>query len=142
MSKATNIQDTTPEMETNAPQQESQASFPQEEFDAAQKQAQSETSGLYTHHFAKPFAYGKKEYTSLTFDFEELTGADSLAVENELQRQGITVIVPTFSGEYLIRIAARACTEEIGCDAFKQMRIADYNKIRSKARSFLLNSEL
>lgn len=121
---------------------DNQAVFPEKEFEAAEQEAQAVEAGTYTHTFAKPFVYEDKEYTSLTFDFDTLTGADSLAVENELQRQGITVIVPTFSGEYLIRIAARACTVPIGSDAMKAMRISDYNKIRSKARSFLLNSEL
>ena len=120
---------------------DNQATFPEKEFEVAEQEAQAVEAGVYKHTFAKPFVYEDKEFTSLTFDFDTLTGADSLAVENELQRQGITVIVPTFSGEYLIRIAARACTEQIGSDALKQMRIADYNKIRSKARSFLLNSE-
>ena len=67
---------------------------------------------------------------------------DGLAIENEMQQLGKAVIVPTFSGEYLIRMAAKACTIPIGADAFENMSLSDYNKIRSAARSFLLNSEL
>jgi hypothetical protein len=59
-----------------------------------------------------------------------------------MQAMGKALVVPTFSGEYLIRMAAKACTEPIGADAFEIMSIADYNKIRSAARSFLLRSEL
>mgnify|MGYP000010656769 FL=1 len=62
------------------------------------------------------------------------------------------VIVPTFSGQYLIRMAARACTttlttpdgksRRIGVDVIQALPIGDYNRIRSKARTFLLASEL
>ena len=62
------------------------------------------------------------------------------------------VIVPTFSGQYLIRMAARACTttlttadgkkRRVGADVIQALPIGDYNRIRSKARTFLLASEL
>lgn len=111
-----------------------------EEFAVAEKDAKD--SGLtYTHKFRKPFEYQGKTYTELTFDWDKLTGNDGLAIENELQQLGKPVVVPAFSGEYLVRLAARACTEKIGADAFGSMSIADYNKIRSAARSFLLQSE-
>jgi len=112
-----------------------------DEFAVAEKEAEkSEYS--YTHKFRKPFEYQGKTYNEMTFDWGKLTGKDGLAIENELQQIGKAVIVPTFSGEYLIRLAARACTAPIGADAFENMPIVDYNKIRSSARSFLLKSEL
>lgn len=113
----------------------------EDEFSIAEQEAVE--SGLsYTHTFKKPFEYQGKTYTSLTFNWDDLTGRDGLAIENEMQSMGKAVIVPTFSGEYLIRLAAKACTEPIGSDAFEYMRIGDYNKIRAAARSFLLKSEL
>lgn len=119
---------------------EKNGSIDPEEFEVAKKEA--ETSGeSYTHVFRKPFGYMDKTYNELTFDWDKLTGNDALAIENELQQLGKPVIVPTFSGEYLIRLAAKACTVSIGSDAFMRMPIGDYNKIRSKARSFLLRSE-
>ncbi len=112
-----------------------------EEFDEALTESTTDSTATYIHHFKRPFEYQGKKYNELTFDFENLTGSDSLNVEAELQAKGIMVMVPTFSGPYLIRIAARACKEQIGSDAIEQMRIADYNRIRSKARNFLLSSE-
>jgi len=111
-----------------------------DEFSVAKKEAES-TAGTFTHTFRKPFAYMGKTYTELRFDWESLTGRDSLAIEAELQALGTPVIVPTFSGAYLIRMAAKACTEKIGADAFELMPLSDYNKIRSAARSFLLAAE-
>jgi len=113
----------------------------EEEFAVAEKEA-AESEFVYIHKFRKPFEYQGKTYNELTFDWDKLTGKDGLAIENEMQAIGKVVIVPQFSGEYLIRFAAKACAESIGSDAFEYMKIADYNKIRSAARSFLLKSEL
>jgi len=95
----------------------------------------------YTHKFRKPFTYMGAVYTELRFDWDSLTGRDSLAIEAELQALGNPVVVPAFSGAYLIRMAAKACTVKIGADAFEYMPLAEYNKVRNSARSFLLASE-
>ncbi|MDD2296805.1 MAG: phage tail assembly protein [Sphaerochaetaceae bacterium] len=112
-----------------------------DEFAAAEKEA-VDSEFTYIHKFKKPLEYQGKTYKELTFEWGDLTGKDGLSIENELQQIGKAVIVPTFSGEYLIRLAARACTAPLGADAFENMPISDYNKIRSAARSFLLKSEL
>lgn len=111
-----------------------------DEFSVAEKAAEK-SEGSYTHKFSQPFMHQGTAYAELTFDWDSCTGDDSLAIENEMQQLGKPLIVPTFSGEYLIRFAARSCVEKIGSDALAQMRIRDYNKIRSEARSFLLKSE-
>ena len=110
------------------------------EFDAAAEAAKNAKS-TYTLVFKKPVVYGEKTYTALNFDFEKLTGADGLNIEAELQALGKAVIVPTLSGEYLMRMAAKACDQPIGADFFNAVSLAEYNKIRSAARSFLLASE-
>lgn len=120
-----------------------------EELDAFEKlQQEAATSkddiGVYTHTFKAPFTCvvgaEQKTFDQLTFGFNKLTGTDSLAIENELQALGKPVIVAEMSGEYLIRMAARACSERIGADELASMPLGDYNKIRSRARSFLLRS--
>lgn len=111
------------------------------EFAQAEQEAAQAADG-YVHTFQTPFTYCGKTYNKLTFRFDQLTGADSLAVEDELQLLGKAVIVPTFSGQYLTRIAARACQEKLDFMAFKAMPIWDYNQIRSHARSFFMASEL
>lgn len=113
----------------------------EEEIEAAKEEAEN-TLSLFTIHFKKAITYNGKEYEELSFDFDTLTGADGLNIENELQSIGRPAVVPAFSGEYLIRMAAKACTtDKIGSDIFNIMRLSDYNKIRSAARSFLLRSE-
>ena len=112
-----------------------------EEFSAAEKD--TETAGdSFILVFRKPFEHDGKTYESLTFDWDSLTGRDALNIETEMQQLGKALVVPAFSGEYLVRMAAKACTEKIGADAFERMPITEYNKVRSAARSFLLKTEL
>lgn len=110
------------------------------EFAAAEQEAAESTSDVIIQ-LSRPFSYEGKTYTELRFQWDKLTGEDSLAIENELQAQGKFVVAPTFSGEYLVRMAARACTACIGQDMLRALPISDYNRIRSAARSFLLKSE-
>ena len=112
----------------------------EDELEQAKAEAKNAVS-LYTMKFKKPFTYDSVEYDELQFDFDNLTGKDSLAIERELAMRGIQVAVPAFSGEYIVRIAARACTAPIAYDAFERMPLKDYHRIRSKVRNFLMASE-
>ena len=113
-----------------------------DEFDAVEQDAvEAENVGLFTYKFRKPFEYMGKKYVDLTFDWESLNGYDGLNIEQELQALGITVVAPEFSGAYQIRMAAKACTEKIGSDAFELMPLSAYNQIRRAARNFLLTSD-
>ena len=111
----------------------------EQELQLAQDEAKDAKS-TFTHKFKKPFLYDGKEYESLTFDFESLSGNDTLQIERELAKQGRTVIVPEFNGDYLAAMACRACEEDVGVDAFSLMSLRDFNAIRGAARSFLLNA--
>ena len=109
-----------------------------EEKAIAEKEASLDTFEI---ELKKEIEYDGKKYSRLSFDFGKLTGEDGLNIENELSALGKMAMVPAFSGEYLIRMAAKACDEPIGSDIFKIISLADFNRIRSAARSFLLKSE-
>lgn len=111
-----------------------------EELKQAEEEAK-DAKGMFVMRFKKPISYNGKEYSELAFDFESLTGRDSLDVEKELTRSGTQIVVPAFNGEYLVRIAARACTTRVGYDVVYNMSIIDYNKLRSAVRNFLMRSE-
>ena len=87
------------------------------EFDAAQaaaaKAAAAADPYTYTHKLQKPLDYEGKHYESLTFNWGKLTGNDSIAIEAELTALNQSVIIPSMSAGYLIRMACRACTEPI-----------------------------
>ncbi len=93
----------------------------------------------YTHELKREFEYEGKKYKIIHFDWGNLTGKDGLAIENEMQTLGTPVVIPSLSGGYLIRMAARA--SGIPTNALLALPIRDYNKIRSEARSFLLKTE-
>lgn len=103
---------------------------------------EEELNGVFTYELKKPVIYNGENITELSFDFERLTGGDSLKIEDELQALGKTAVVPALNSEYLIRMAAMACTKKgIGADLFPILGIADFTKITSKAKNFLLKSE-
>lgn len=113
------------------------------ELDVAKQMAdQYESDYEYIHKLDKKFKYEGQTYESMHFDWGKLTGKDGLAIENEMQSMGTPVVIPSLSGEYLIRMASRASVEGIATNVLTALPIRDYNRIRSAARSFLLKTEL
>lgn len=92
--------------------------------------------GVYEHVFKKPFQWEGKIYGQLTFDFEKLTGRDTLAIERELAAKNIFTVVRSLNIEFQMRVAARACTEKIGTDALEAMPIRDFEAIMNRVRGF------
>ena len=116
----------------------------EEEMNAAMAEAEAEEVSVTrrTVTLRKKLEYMGKTYTELHFDFDELTGQDSLDVEHEIERRtGATVVVPAISVEYLTCISAKACEEPIGRDALLSLGLADFNHIRNMARNFMLRSD-
>ena len=99
----------------------------------------TKTDSVKTFKLSKPIMYNGEEITELAFDFEELTGMDGIATERDLKRRGISIFGHTASDvDYVIGMAARACTKTVGTDIFNNMSITDFNKIRTNAYFFLL----
>lgn len=94
----------------------------------------------FTLTLKEPFSFEESTVESLTFHWAQLTGNDSLAIERELQAQGISVVLPEYSGEYLLHMAARACQPRVSVQLLYALPIGHFNKIRSAARSFLLHA--
>jgi len=112
----------------------------EKELDQAREEAKN-AKALYTLRFSKPLEYDGETYEELKFDFDSLTGHDSLMVERELTRSGVQLVVPGFNGDYLIRMAIRACVDNVGTDIVNRMSLRDYNRLRSEMRNFLMASE-
>ena len=84
-------------------------------FAVAEKQDEATANnGVFTLHLTRSLEHEGKSYSDLTFDFDSLSGSDSLAIERELQMLGHTVIVANFDSEYLIRVCVKACTDPLG----------------------------
>ena len=102
----------------------------------AEKEA--EKSQSYTHTFKTPVMIEGKQYKTMTFYFERLTGEDVEAVEAELQDQNKYVLSPEISSVFQSMLAARAAG--VGSDEIKRLPVRDYMKIKNKARDFLVSA--
>jgi len=98
-------------------------------------------SEVYVHRFAVPFEWEGKTYGSLTFNFGKLTGRDSLAAERELKAKGWISVVPHLDTQYKQAIAARACVEKLGTDAFEAMPLRDFNRIMGRVQGFFVSTD-
>ncbi len=77
-----------------------------------------------------------KSYSDLTFDFDSLSGSDSLAIERGCRCSGHTVIVANFDSEYLIRVCQRR-VRNLGIDALGKLSIRDFNRLRNTVEVFI-----
>lgn len=105
--------------------------------DFSQKKDEKDKSGNYTHTFKNPVKIEGKEYKTITFYFENLTGEDIEAVEEELQDQNKYVLSPEISSAFQSALAARAA--KIPADDIRRFPVKDYMAIKNKARNFLIN---
>lgn len=106
-----------------------------------------EDISTYTHTFRPAFTFRGVSYETLTFNWGALTGADHLAIENELLLRGKTLVTPEFTGDFLCGMAVRACTNRnsdgfrvLDQDSMKALPMRDFQKICKRARSFLLRA--
>lgn len=95
-------------------------------------------TGVYTHVFKKPFEYAGVTYTSLTFDFERLTGRDMVSIETEMQMNNEYALAPEISRSFQAKMAAKAAG--IGSDVMDALPIKDFNRITNAARGFLIDT--
>lgn len=104
----------------------------------ADKKVEKEQSQNYTHTFKKPVEIEGKQYKTMTFYFERLTGDDIEAIEAELQDQNKYVLSPEISSVFQSMLAARAAG--VASDEIRRLPVGDYMKIKNKARDFLVNA--
>ena len=87
--------------------------------DMSDKKAEKEKKNPnYTHTFSKPVEILGKKYKTLTFRFEDLTGADIEAVEQEMQDMGKYALSPEISSIFQSMLAARAA--RVGSDEIRR----------------------
>lgn len=119
-----------------------------EEMEAAAKE-DGVGADVYTHYLRHPFTYEGRTVEELSFDWGALTGRDSLAIERELRTKGITLILSAYTGEFLVGLAARACTDRtedgkrfVGTDMIQALPLGEFQTITNRARNFLLRAGL
>ena len=105
-------------------------------------QAADQEEGLVVIKLKKPLDYNGATYDAIKMDLENLTGKDSMEVENELMaRKKGAVIYGALNNDYLLGIAAKACArakQPLGSDAFLALSLKDHNRVKDAVRNFLL----
>ena len=103
--------------------------------------------GTYTHRLKKPFTFDGKTVEEMHFDFDSLTGADTLAISAEMNRRFKNLVLPHLSWEFMTLMAVRACTDRDGKGIrlvneklLQALPMRDYNTIVGKVLDFLLTS--
>lgn len=116
----------------------------EQEIDVAEREdAEFGNSTSFELKLTKEIEINGSKTIRLYFDFDKLTCNDFLKIENEIgDTIGRMVVTPEFSSEFLIRMASRACTEKVGIDILKKLSIRDFNLLRKRCRSFLMNAGL
>ncbi|MCI8921124.1 MAG: phage tail assembly protein [Acutalibacter sp.] len=101
--------------------------------------------GTYTHRLKKPFTFDGKTVEEMHFDFDSLTGADTLAISAEMNRRFKNLVLPHLSWEFMTLMAVRACTDRdekgirlVNEKLLQALPMRDYNTIVGKVRDFLL----
>lgn len=117
----------------------------EEEFDKKaelEETEQAESIDTYTHVFNRPFMYDGREIKQLAFDFTKLSGKDVIAISRELASIGrVSVLPKSINDDYLMRFAARSCTEKVGIDVFELMDAKACIRILARVQSFFLATE-
>ena len=91
-----------------------------------------------TVKLSQEIEYNGEKISEITFDFGRLTGADAIAIENEIEKKGKVLLAPAISVDYNLLLLTRASRTRIGSDFFGMLPLADFNRVRGLARSFLL----
>ena len=103
-----------------------------------EKKKTASQSVNYTHTFKEPREIMGKKYKTMTFYFENLTGDDMEAVEEELAANNQFVLAPEVNSAFQARLAARAAG--VASDEICRLPLGDYMKIKNKARDFLVSA--
>lgn len=100
--------------------------------------AEGKAKGTYTHTFRRPVKFEGKTYKTLTFYWDNLTGADMISIEDEMQDMNEYALSPEMSASFLAKMAAKAAG--VGSDFIEALPVPDFTKIRNEARSFLVST--
>ena len=91
--------------------------------------------GVYVFEFGKPFSWCGEEYKEIVFNFNDMTGADMIDIEQEMNDQSEFALQPELSPAYCARLAAKAAHVDV--ELIKKLPLRDFNKIKNCARNFL-----
>jgi len=88
------------------------------------------------HKFNKPYNFEGKDYESISFDLDALTGRDIAAAKKEFAATGNFSAVPAADSEFCALVLARACKQPK--EFFDGLPAKDYCALTQQVTNFLL----
>lgn len=102
-----------------------------------------EETRSYTHEFDRPFTYNGITVEKLTFNWDSLTGRDSINIEREMTLLSGGKGVQNFGREHMMLIAVRACSARnednkrfVDKSFMEGLPIVDFEEITAMGRLF------
>lgn len=91
--------------------------------------------------FAKPYRFEGKEYTEIDLEaLADLTGADLIAVDKLMSRDGISIeVMPEVKINYACNLAAKAL--KLPVEFFEGLPAKEAIKVKNRVMGFLLGSD-
>lgn len=89
-----------------------------------------------TFELKREITFEGRKYTSLTLNFDSLTGQDLLDAERAYAQQGGTPGVAELQKGYLVQVVARACGGPV--ELINALPASDVSKLTLQAQNFLL----
>jgi len=94
----------------------------------------------YLLSFKKPVYFEGERYDSVDLSgLEDLSAADMIAVNKQIERGGSTNVMPEFSVEYACLIASRACG--MPAEFFKALPPREAAKLKNRVINFLYGGD-
>lgn len=93
------------------------------------------------YNLVRPITFDGNEMTSLTFDFDELTGHDLLACARQAQTltPNEAVLVRALSLTYQMVVAAKAANVPV--ELIQSLKAKDFTQVTQRAQNFLIAQE-
>lgn len=88
------------------------------------------------YKFSKPYKFEEKEYESIEFDLEGLTGSDISEVKKAFVGNGGFAPLPAMDSDFCALILARVIKQPL--EFFTQMPAKDYLQLTQQVSNFLL----
>ena len=94
----------------------------------------------FTLILKKPFEYEGQTYTEITLDWTKLTGKDAMALEDEMQSEGIRLVAnEAVDGKYQLKTAAKA--SGIAENVLRALPIREVQALKNAARQYLYSGD-
>lgn len=90
--------------------------------------------------FSKPYKFEGVEYKEIDLSgLEDITGGDVIAVEKQMQKQGVVAAVMEMNAVYTLTMAARV--SGLPLEFFNGLPAKEFGKVKRAVQTFLIGED-